>query len=212
MIDLTPLDIRKKRDDLRRSVRGYATREVDDYLDYVADQFGRLASENQALAGKLETQESQLEEYRRRERALNDALLAAQELREEARSQSEREVAVTLMEAEKRADAILMEAKQSLQLSRSRFEELRLKRGQFLDTLKKLLGRFDDYLSFEDKRFEAEPDSLNSQLADLRAASRDQRGETARAVGEPADEASAGGAVSRDTVASARRSYTASGQ
>ncbi|MFH1765104.1 MAG: DivIVA domain-containing protein, partial [Gemmatimonadota bacterium] len=36
MIDLTPLDVRKKRGDFRRILRGYDPEEVDTFMDLVA--------------------------------------------------------------------------------------------------------------------------------------------------------------------------------
>ena len=36
MIDLTPLEVRKKKGDFRRSMRGYEQQAVDDFIDLVA--------------------------------------------------------------------------------------------------------------------------------------------------------------------------------
>ena len=42
MIDLTPLDVRKKRGDFRKSMRGYDPQEVDTFLDLVAMRMEEL--------------------------------------------------------------------------------------------------------------------------------------------------------------------------
>jgi len=153
MIDLTPLDVRKKKDDFRRSVRGYDAQQVDAFLAVVADCLERHVREHVVLSDRIEQQKHQLESYRARERALNEALLAAQELREEARLQSERDAAVRVREAEMRAGAVLADAERAVRLCHDKVEDLKATRGRFLASLRKLFGRFEEYLDFEDERF-----------------------------------------------------------
>ena len=43
MIDLTPLEVRKKKGDFRRGLRGYDPPQVDDFLDIVADRLEAFA-------------------------------------------------------------------------------------------------------------------------------------------------------------------------
>lgn len=42
MIDLTPLDVRKKRGDFAKGLRGYDIQEVDTFLDLVAERMEEL--------------------------------------------------------------------------------------------------------------------------------------------------------------------------
>jgi len=49
MIDLTPLDVRKKAGDFRRILRGYDPQEVDIFLELVAERMEVLVRENMAL-------------------------------------------------------------------------------------------------------------------------------------------------------------------
>ena len=84
MIDLTPLDVRKKKEDFKRAVRGYDTEQVESFLDLAADRLEQLVGEERRLADRVTSLEDQLARYQEREQALNEALLAAQELREEA--------------------------------------------------------------------------------------------------------------------------------
>ena len=49
MMDLTPLDVRKKKDDLRRTVRGYDPGQVDAFLDLVADRLEAVVQEEVRL-------------------------------------------------------------------------------------------------------------------------------------------------------------------
>ncbi|MXX78689.1 MAG: DivIVA domain-containing protein [Gemmatimonadales bacterium] len=171
MIDLTPLDVRKKKDDFRRSVRGYDAQQGDAFLAVVADCLERHVREHVVLSDRIEQQKSQLESYRARERALNEALLAAQELREEARLQSERDAAVRVREAEMRADAVLADAERAVRLCHDKVEDLKATRGRFLASLRKLFERFEEYLDFEDERFGDGSSDLDRFIERLRGMS-----------------------------------------
>src|SRR5512135_1212657 len=96
MIDLTPLEVRKKKGDFRRALRGYEPALVDDFLDLAADRIEQLTRDFTAASQRLTDLERRVGEYRDRERALTDALVTAQEMREEIRAQTAREAELAL--------------------------------------------------------------------------------------------------------------------
>jgi len=167
MIDLTPLDVRKKKEDLRRAVRGYDQAQVEAFLDLVAERLEELVGSERSLSERVESMREQLTTYRERERALNEALLAAQELREEARSQSERDAAVRLREAETHAEAILLDADQAIRHSQRRMEDLRARRTQYIRSVHAMMERFAEFVDLEEARLETEPDDLHDLLRKL---------------------------------------------
>ena len=87
MIDLTPLDIRKKKGDFSRGMRGYDREEVDHFLELVSERLEELVKENLALREKAGRLEERVQGQDGRERAVQEALVTAQELREEIREQ-----------------------------------------------------------------------------------------------------------------------------
>jgi len=167
MIDLTPLDVRKKREDFKRSVRGYDPAQVDAFLEIVSDRLEQIVREHGMVSDQAAHMQRQLETYQVREHALNEALLAAQELREEARSQAERDAAVRLREAETHAEAILLDADQAIRHAQRRLQELRARRRQFLKSLRSVMERFEDHLELEEARLETEPEDLGDLLERL---------------------------------------------
>ena len=169
MIDLTPLDVRKKKEDFRRAVRGYDPAQVDSFLSIVADRLEELVGTQRDLNREVDSLREQLARFQERERALNEALLAAQELREEARSQADRDAAVRLREAETHAEAILLDADQAIRHSQRRLEELRARRTHFIRSVRSLLDRFTDYVQLEETRLETEPEDLADLLEKLEA-------------------------------------------
>ena len=78
MIDLTPLDVRKKKGDFRRALRGYEADVVDSFLDLAADRLEELVRENAALRERTLQLTETLSGYRSREHAMNEALVTAQ--------------------------------------------------------------------------------------------------------------------------------------
>src|SRR5205823_8130861 len=106
---LTPLDIRKQ--EFRKSLRGYDTLGVEDFRMRVADALERAIRDRQVLEERLSALTEQLRVFRERERAMNEALVAAQELRQDTRAAAEREAQVIVREAQAEARRIADEAR-----------------------------------------------------------------------------------------------------
>ncbi len=105
---LTPLDIRKQ--EFRRSLRGYERLGVEDFRERVADELERILREKSVLEERVAALAEQLQVYRERERAMNEALVAAQQLREETRATAAREAQMIVREAQAEARRLLEEA------------------------------------------------------------------------------------------------------
>src|SRR5437867_782690 len=85
--NLTPLDIRKQ--EFRKTLRGYETLGVEDFQMRVADALERAIRERSVLEERLAALTEQLRVFREREKAMNEALVAAQQLREATRTAAE---------------------------------------------------------------------------------------------------------------------------
>ena len=81
MIDLTPLDVRNKRGDFKKLMRGYDPQEVDVFLEIAAERLEELVRENIVLRERSESLERQVGAQTGREQAIQEALVTAQELR-----------------------------------------------------------------------------------------------------------------------------------
>jgi DivIVA domain-containing protein len=112
---LTPLDIRRY-DFGAKSFRGYDEKKVEDFRNQVAEELERLTRVNQELDSKARGFHEQLRAFRERDKALNEALVSAQQLRSEIREQAEREAQLILREAraegERQLDAIRNDTRQ----------------------------------------------------------------------------------------------------
>jgi DivIVA domain-containing protein len=117
---LTPHDLRAQQ--FARVLRGYAPAEVDEFKERVAEELDRLLRERVQHEERLKAAQEQLKAFRERERALNEALVAAQQLRNETRQQAEREAEAMLRDARAEADRIVDRARVDERLVRERAE------------------------------------------------------------------------------------------
>ena len=153
-MDLTPLDVRKKKDDLRRTVRGYDPGQVDSFLDLVADRLEAVVQEEVRLKEQVTLLRERLGGFEERERALNEALIAAQELREEARLQAEKQAGLRIQEADQHAERLVGEARRSAEDSERALADLHARRASYLRGMRSLLDRFLAEVSYEEARLE----------------------------------------------------------
>jgi DivIVA domain-containing protein len=105
---LTPVDVR--RFEFGTQMRGYDKGRVDQFREQVADELERLARLNQELDAKARGFHEQLRAFRERDKALNDALISAQQMRQDTKEQADREGQLILREAQATADKLRTEA------------------------------------------------------------------------------------------------------
>lgn len=198
MIDLTPIDVRKKKGDFKRAVRGYDTDLVDDFLDLVAERLEELVKQNMALTDRLTRLEEQVGEYRQRDRALTEALVTAQEVREEVRRQAEKEAELKHREAEADAQSIRADALAAREREEEGLRRLRARRLQMIQSFRTFLER-------ELAELDVTLDTLELEDGDAPKPSRSRAGAKAKAapVIEAATEGSAAPAASKPAAPTA---------
>jgi DivIVA domain-containing protein len=106
---LTPVDVR--RFEFGTQMRGYDKARVDQFREQVADELERQARINQELEAKARGFHEQLRAFRERDKALNDALISAQQMRQETKAQAEKEGELIVREANSEADKQIRAAK-----------------------------------------------------------------------------------------------------
>ena len=136
---LTPLDVR--RFDFGTQMRGYDKMRVDQFRDQVADELERLTRLNQDLENKAKGFHEQLRAFRERDKALNEALVSAQQLRAEIREQADREAQLLLREARAEGDRIVDAAREDIRRLANEVEMLERTRRSYLTQLRALVER-----------------------------------------------------------------------
>ena len=136
---LTPLDIRQQ--EFRKSLRGYDPVGVEDFRMRVADELERVIRERSVLEERLAAFTEQLRVFRERELAMNEALVAAQQLRADTRTAAEREAQVIVREAEAEARRVLDEARSAESEVRKQVAEAERQYQGYLAGFRALLER-----------------------------------------------------------------------
>ena len=149
MIDLTPLDVRKKRGDFGKGLRGYDPQEVDTFLELVAERMEVLVQENVAFRGRVGELEETVAAQQGREQAIQDALVTAQELRQDVKKQARREANLLEREAQGKIDLMIGESEKLLSEHRAALQELERQRERFLKAFRSLLERELDTVKVE---------------------------------------------------------------
>jgi DivIVA domain-containing protein len=136
---LTPLDVRRY--EFGRVLRGYDPERVDQFREQVAGELERLTRVNQELEQKARSFHDQLKAFRERDKALNDALVSAQQLRSEMKDQSERESNLILREAQAQAESIVANAQSDIRRAEEELASIDRFRRNYLTQLRVFVER-----------------------------------------------------------------------
>jgi cell division initiation protein len=136
---LTPLDVR--RTDFPGALRGYDKARVDEFRDRVANELERLTRVNQELEAKAKGFHEQLRAFRERDKALNEALVSAQQLRAETREQADREAQLIIREARAEGVRQVDASRADVRRLAGEIESLERARRAYLAQLRALVAR-----------------------------------------------------------------------
>lgn len=136
---LTPQDLRSQQ--FGRAFRGYDPREVDEALRRAADELDTLRRDQVKLEERIRSMTEQLQSFQERERAMNEALVAAQQLRTESRSAAEREAESVMAQARGEATLLLQQAEGEERLVRERTAQAQVHFAAYVAGLRAMLER-----------------------------------------------------------------------
>ena len=136
---LTPLDVRRY--EFGKALRGYDPERVDQFREQVAEELERLSRLNQDLDAKARGFHEQLRAFRERDKAINEALISAQQLRGEIREQADKEAQLIIREAKGEAERIVDEARAEIRRMEDQLASLDRARRAFLSQIRALVER-----------------------------------------------------------------------
>jgi DivIVA domain-containing protein len=136
---LTPLDVRRY--DFGKAMRGYDPERVNQFREQVAEELERLARLNQELDAKAKGFHEQLRAFRERDKAINEALVSAQQLRTEIREQAEKEAQLILREARADGERAVEDARAEIRRMEDQIVSLDRSRRAYLAQVRLLIER-----------------------------------------------------------------------
>lgn len=148
---LTAVDVRRY--DFGTAMRGYDRARVDQFKEQVADEIERLMRANQDLDEKARNFHEQLRAFRERDRALNEALISAQQLRADMKEQAGREADLLLQAATAEGSRLVEAARGDVASLRNEIESLERARRSYLAHIRALAERhIAEVSAFEQQR------------------------------------------------------------
>ncbi|MGD2037285.1 MAG: DivIVA domain-containing protein [Desulfobacterales bacterium] len=125
---VTPLDIQQQQ--FKTRFRGFDIREVDIFLEQMAETVESLQKENQNLGDEVRRLELEIQGYRKREETFKRALLNSQKVLDQMKDNARRSAELIIAEAEVKAEKILNKAHNRLAQLHEDITELKRQRTQ----------------------------------------------------------------------------------
>lgn len=134
---LTPLDIQQQQ--FRTALMGFEKKEVDTFLDLLANDVEELIRENKKLEGELRKKEADIQEFRERERTLKETMLTATQITEDIKQNARKEAEIVIAQAEQQAEQIIQNAHTRLVRIMEDLDEMRRQKAQFEASLRSMI-------------------------------------------------------------------------
>ena len=125
---VTPLDIQQQQ--FKTRFRGFDIREVDAFLEQMAETFETLQKTNQNLTDEVRRLELEIQGYRKREETFKRALLNSQKVLDQMKENARKSAELIIAEAEVKAEKILNKAHNRLAQLHEDISELKRQRMQ----------------------------------------------------------------------------------
>ncbi len=159
---ITPLDIQHKV--FNTTLRGYDRRQVDQFLEDLAETVESLTRENAGLKEKLSTSEEELAELKKSETTLTNTLMSTQNFVEHLKQGAQRDADMIVKEAELKAEEVLSQSRTEVVELRRVISELRRHRVLVLERIRSTLNAFNRLIEVEEKAEGSEEMTQDSEL------------------------------------------------
>jgi len=155
---ITPLDIQQQQ--FKTRFRGFDIREVDTFLEQMADVLESLQSENKRLRIEIKRLQLEGQGYREREESFKRAMLNSQKVLEQMKQNARKSAELVVAEAEVTAEKILNRAQNRLAQLHEDITELKRQRMQIELQIRSVIESYAKLLEIgkEDARIREEED------------------------------------------------------
>ena len=147
----TPIDLETMV--FRRGLRGYRTKEVQEFMRKLTVDYERLYKENIELREQLEEKMEVIKTYQQMEETLRNTLCQAQGTAEEIKAAAEKQAEIILTEAQNRSEQMKLKVREEIQAELQQLANLKqqvdLFRIQFTGFLKSLIEMAEQQLDLD---------------------------------------------------------------
>ncbi len=161
----TALDIQQQQFKVR--FRGFDIREVDKFLEQIADSFDSLQQKNESLHEEIRRLKLESQGYKEREETFKRAILNSQKVLEEIKKNARKSAELVIADAEVRAEKILNRAHSRLAQLHEDIAELKRQRMQIEVQIRSVIETHSKLLEIGKESMETS-DEEDSKLKLLR--------------------------------------------
>jgi len=156
---MTPLDIQHQQ--FKIKFRGFDVREVDAFLEQMADAFESLQNEISRLNQEIKRLQLEGKAYREREESFKRAMLNSQKVLDQMKQNARKSAELVVAEAEVKAEKILSRAQNRLSQLHEDIAELKRQRSQIEVQIRAVIEGHSKLLEIgkEESRIREEEDS-----------------------------------------------------
>ncbi len=134
---IAPIEIRNA--EFPKVFRGFDPERVTSFLEMVADELEEIIKENISLSERIKDLEVKVEDYRRMENIMKEALLTAQRGADELKRNAEKEAELIITNAKMEAEKFLEEKREELNKLKIEIEEIKARKKSLLLELKAII-------------------------------------------------------------------------
>jgi len=161
----TPLDIQQQQFKIR--FRGFDVREVDAFLEQIADDFELLKSNNVSLQDEISRLKLENQGYRQREETFKRAMLNSQKVLEQMQDNAQKSAELIIADAEVKAEKLLNRAHNRLAQLHADIAEMKRQRIQIEIQVRSILENHTKLLDLGQEETEVR-DEEDSKLKVLK--------------------------------------------
>lgn len=136
-MDITPLDIQNRQ--FRVKFRGFDVKEVDAFLEQVAEALRANSERMERLERALERSKREVAAYREREETFKSALVNSQTVMEQMKSNAKKSADLIIADAEVKAEKLLQRAHKRLSQLHEDIAELKRQRQQIESQIQSII-------------------------------------------------------------------------
>ncbi len=148
----TPLDIQQQQFKIR--FRGFDVREVDAFLEQLADDFESLQSNSVSLQDEISRLKLENQSYRQREETFKRAMLNSQKILEQMKKNAQKSAELIIADAEVKAEKLLNRAHNRLAQLHEDLAELKRQRIQIEIQVRSILENHTKLLDLGQEEIE----------------------------------------------------------
>ncbi len=164
-MNLTPLDIQQQQ--FRVRFRGFDIREVDRFLEKMAEAYNALQTDNKNLREEIRRLKLETQGYKEREETFKRAMLNSQKVLEQMKDNARKSAEVIIADAEVKAEKILNRAHNRLSQLHEDIAELKRQRMQIEVQIRSVIEAHTKLLEIGKESMEA-MDASDDKVAVLK--------------------------------------------